>query len=57
MAGSPALAMLVRMALIPVLILISLPAPLLTGLGIALAVGLFLRRMARRGEKSQTPVE
>jgi hypothetical protein len=53
-AASPALAMVVRMALIPVLVLVSLPTPLLAGLAV-LTVALVLRRIARRRkEKRQT---
>ncbi len=51
-AASPGLAMLVRIALIPVLVIISLPAPLVTGLAVLAAI-MLVRRAVRRRRKDR----
>ncbi len=55
-AASPALAMLVRMALLPILVLISLPAVLVGGLGL-LAAAMLLRRSLRNRREDSTSAE
>ena len=55
-AASPALAMVVRMALIPVLVLVSLPVPLVMGAGL-LAGAVLLRRIVRRNRADREQAE
>ena len=55
-AASPALAMVVRMALIPVIVLVSLPVPLLAGLALLMG-GLALRRIVRGRRENRDPAK